>query len=925
MRTTVKHFRMLVAAMAMGAVVAACTDDDKYSINEARLDGNTTVLGQMEAYSYATPFNLVTDADAEWTATIEWDEEAFNQPAYVYPKKGIGPATLKVVMLDNPTQSPRQATLKITFPKDESKNIAQTITQKRGSDTNDSEEIAFGNKARGIGYGYNIFNGYAGSECMITPILAVDEMYDEKELVYDFNTLKVETREESGASVEEMARKLNASMHAGASGWGLSVSVDAKFNSGQKNTASNEFAWMDVNAITCTASFNKPLDDVILERMTDEAYNDINGIPRTVRNKVRLKYPTTDEGFAEMVKNYGTHLVVGGQLGGQLHTQVTANTSKITTAYNASVALEVTYSGPFSSDLSSNTKAQWAHAQSKNQNAFYFAYELRGGSKDDGSFEALNSVLSTMTKARQGAGTTDDLVDDSELNVQIDDNATEYQAAADAWIRSMTPTGTSASEREDALKNVVLVDFQREDNLVPLYELIDRDLTLEEDGVDGEARYQAFKDWYERKLMPDPSIIDKYKPKSQIDIAPTIIDPIVDLTNANTTESLIQDIFLSNGTHVARVCSEFIPLINSSKRVNVIYPVVNGKPRYNLGNFCGDEDSYAYYVSWGQVDDPTTPLITQIKGSRLGGYNVAYLRGNHLTLEPDENFSENQYLRTTSKPYTLIMSDNDEQIEYPLVKINDYIYTRNLYRARAYQNGTPQMSGQVPYDKDHQNAFSVFSRYDDATQNVDWYMVSNYTNSLNRWGGFAPQGWTVPYASQYQKMIDNIAGIATNKPDGTIGASFLKGGVYGLNTKATGLVGVTFSTQYHGSFTSVSLCNKEVLYLGAIADTDREKLDGTGNVYGARGDLDTQFQCQALAVRPSEGSAAMTWFREQAPVLLSKETITDTHFWPESIRNKGTSEDPIQHAHNQFTNGSKYDMPAYKLCYPVIICQRVIK
>lgn len=103
---------------------------------------------------------------------------------------------------------------------------------------------------------------------------------------------------------------------------------------------------MDVNATTCTASFNRPLDDVILERMTDEAYNDINGIPRTVRNKVRLKYPTTDEGFAEMVKNYGTHLVVGGQLGGQLHTQVTANTSKITTAYNASVALEVTYSGP---------------------------------------------------------------------------------------------------------------------------------------------------------------------------------------------------------------------------------------------------------------------------------------------------------------------------------------------------------------------------------------------------------------------------------------------------------------------------------------------------------------------------------------------------------------------------------------------------
>ena len=192
-------------------------------------------------------------------------------------------------------------------------------------------------------------------------------------------------------------------------------------------------------------------------------------------------------------------------------------------------------------------------------------------------------------------------------------------------------------------------------------------------------------------------------------------------------------------------------------------------------------------------------------------------------------------------------------------------------------------------------------------------------------GGFAPQGWTVPYASQYQKIIDNIAGIATNKPDGTIGASFLKGGVYGLNTKATGLVGVIFQTDNHGSFNSVSLCNKNVLYLGAIADADREKLDGMGNVYGALGDLESQLRCDALAVSPSEGSAAMTWFLDQAIVLLDKETITDTHIYPETIRNKGDNADPIAHAMNQFWNGTKYDMPAYKMCFPVIICQRVIK
>ena len=935
MKKVFKHIPMLVASLVMGALFVACADDNKYSIQEARIDINPTVLGQLEAYSYATPFNLVTDADAEWEATVEWDDETIDQPAYVYPKKGKGLALLKIVTLDNNTQSPRQATLKITFPKDESKDIAQTITQKRGADTNGGEEIEDGNKIRGIGYGYNCFKGYAESTCMKTPILRVDEMYDEKKIVYDFSTLQVEQREESGASCEEMARKLNASMHASASGWGFSATVDAKFNAGEKKISSNEYAWMDINVCSCSATLNGPRDDLIFEYMVEDAYKNINGLPTRRLQKEIVKYPATDEGFAKLVMNYGTHLVVGGKLGGQLHTQVTANTSKITTAYNASVALEVTYSGPFSSDVNSNTKAQMAKAQSMNKNAFFFDYKLIGGSKDDGTFNAQNSVLSKMTKARQGAGTTSETVDDSELNVQIDDNAQEYEDAADAWKKSLVPTGSSASERDDALKNVVLIDFTDEEDLVPIYELVDRYLTEDEDGVDGEARYQAFKDWFERKLMADPSIINMYKPKSEINTPPTIIDPIIDLTKADTKESLIWDVYLSNGVPVARICSEFIPLINPTKRVNVIYPYVGDenakKVRYNLGIFCGDDVTYPYYVSWGQVDDPSTPLVTQIKDTHLGGYNVAYLRGNHLTIFPDENFSDEDYLTTTAEPYKLLAQDNGKELIFPVVKINDYIYTRDLFRARTYQNGADQMSGKVPYGKNNQNAFSVFSRYKDETKNVDWYMVSNYTNSLHRWGGFAPQGWTVPYNAQYQKMIQNLVDIPGKKPDGTIGASFLENGVYGLNTHATGFVGVGFNTDDDGKFDKCVLCNEDILYLGAISDDDKEKLDGTTNVYGNRDDLQTLFRCDALAVEPSTGNAAMTWFLDQTIVYKSGHQITSSEFWPEKIRNKGdwgtyrnSTKNVIEHAVYVYKNSSS-DNAGYKMCFPIIICQKAVK
>lgn len=936
MKKTFKHIRTLMAAMAMGVLLAACADDDHYSIREARIDIDQTVLGQLEAYGYATPFNLVTDADAEWEATMEWDAKKNAQPAYVYPKTGTGPALLKIATFDNPTQSPRQAVLKITFPKDPSKNIVQTITQKRGADSNGSKDISYGNKTRGIGYGYNCFDGYAETACITVPILKVDQMYDDKKLLYDFSTLRVEQREESGASVDELASKLNGTMHAAASNWGLSASVDAKFSGGQKSTASNEFAWMDINATTCTASFNGPQSILIFDYMTDEAYADMNGLERWSEKKQKdiVYYPATDEGFAQLVMDYGTHLVVSGKLGGQLHTQITANTSKITTAYNVSAALEATYGGPYSIDANGKAKTQWAHAQSRNHSAFYFAYELRGGSLDDGAVTALSSVLDKMTKARQGAGTENDEVSDAELNVKIDDTSAEYQTAADAWLRSLSPKGGSADDLENALKCVVLVEFRDDSDLVPIYELVDQTLTEDEDGVDGKARYQAFKLWYETKLMTDPSIIERYKPKSGILIPPTIVNPMIDLSEADSKTSLIQDVYIDtdNGQHVARICSEFIPLINPTKRVSVIYPVVNGKTRYNLGIYCGDEVTYPYYVSWGQVEDPSTPFITPIKDTRLGGYDVAYLRGNHLTLFPDENFSNDDYLKTKTEPFKLILKDNNEDIVYPLVKINDYLYTRNLYRGRTYQNGTQQMSDKLPQGaKGVINAFSPFYRNTDPSKNIDWYLVSNYSLNLHAWGGFAPQGWTMPYYAQYKKMIDNLADIPGKKPDGTIGASFLSGGIYGLNTQATGCVIVGYPSKDKDKPERVALVNKNMLYLGALSDADRAKLEGSDNTYNMWDQLTTALNCDALAVEPATGNAAMTYYKKQAPTCLDYTQFNGEGYWPENLRNKGEWKnykdhgDPINYIKYQYESRDKYGWPSNYLCYPVIICQKAVR
>lgn len=921
MKKAFKHLPALLATLALSATLTACHDDDDYSINEARLDGNTAVLSQLEAWSYTTDFNLVTDQDAEWTAKVEWDADETSQPAYVYPKKGKGPTTLHIVTLDNTSGKNRTATLKITFPKDESKNISQTITQTHVIDNGDNNEEydavqEAGAKARGVGYGYNAFAGYCDVRTATLPILEVDRMLTEKRITYDYSTVDISQVEESGASAEELGRKLNASLHLEGQAWGASATVDASFDIAHKQNESNEFAWMDINVETCSASLNDGLENILVEYMTDGAWADINGDSVDTRRGKRINYPSTEDGFRRLVRDYGTHLVVGGVLGGRLHTQVTCNTTNMTTAFDAKASLEVTYGGTFLSDLDAKVKAQMSKAQASNHTAFYYKASIRGGGQADGTKNALQQVLDKMSKARQGLVSTASYSYDDNMEVSIPDYSEAYEDAAKEWKESLMFNGNSESEMKEWLDRLALIRLDGKSDLQPLYELVDKQEKPE--------RYEAFKKWYEEKLMKDPTILYD-RPKSLINTPPTIIgeDVLGTMEDASTSQSLIRDIYLSDGNHVARVCSEFIPALNPSKRINVIYPMVNGTPRYNLGIYLGGDASYPHYVSWGQYDDPTTPIITPINNTEVGGYKQVYLRGNHLTVFPDENIEENKYLTTTSKQYMLEMSS----YKYPLVKINNYIYTRDLFDARTYQNGTPQMSGKLFKDGGDIHAFSPYFHSSSPlseVSDINWYLVNNYTYNLHAWGGFAPNGWTVPYASQYKKMIQNLTDIPGNKPDGTIGASFLSGGVYGFDIGATGCIIVGYDTWHSTSADKVAILNSKMLYLGALNDEDKDDLDGKTTVYTKIGDLKTGGTCDALTVEVSTGNAAMIYYNEQAPTLLDCTQFNGDNYFPENLRGKGEWNNYANRG-NPIEYIKSLTYPSCFVCYPIIICQKAFK
>lgn len=921
MRKTFKHLPALLATLALSATLAACSDKDSYSINEARLDGNTAVLSQLEAWSYTTDFNLVTDKDAEWTATIEWDVRESKQPAYVYPKSGTGPATLHIVTLDNTSGKNRTATLKITFPKDESKNIAQTITQKHVIDNggNNEEYDAFqeaGARARGIGYGYNAFRGYCDARTTTVPIFEVDRMLTDKKFTYGYSEINISQVEESGASAEELGRKLNASLHLEGQAWGASATVDASFDIAHKQNESNEFAWMDINVETCNASLNEPLSRVYFDYMVESAKEDINGIKIHTPYGDYVNYPSTEEGFADLVRDYGTHVVVGGILGGRLHTQVTCNTTNMTTAFDAKASLEVTYGGTFLSDLDAKVKAQMSKAQASNHTAFYYKASVRGGGQADGTKTALQEVLDLMSKSRQGLVSTASYSYDDNMEVSIPDYSGKYETAANDWKNSLMLNGNSESEMKEWLDHLVLLDFHDKEELVPLYELVNKRLFPD--------RYEAFKAWYENVLLNDPTVIGASQPKTHINTPPTIIgeELLKSMDKVEWNQSLIRDIYLSDGNHVARVCSEFIPALNPSKRVNVIYPMVNGTPRYNLGIYLGGPASYPHYVSWGRYDDPSTPIITPISNTEVGGYKQVYLRGNHLTVFPDPNIEEKNYLKTTSKEYKLQLNDNGEPIIYPLVKINNYIYTREKYGARTYQNGAPQMSDKLYKNGGTINAFSPFRR--SGGGDTDWYLVNNYTYNMHAWGGFAPSGWTVPYASQYKKMLQNLIDIPGNKPDGTIGESFLKNGVYGFELLETGCVVVGYDSWNSTTPDRVAHVNKKFAYLGALNDDDKESLDGKSTIYTKMGELKTGKTCDALSIDTSTGNATMIYFNEQAPVFLDGSQYGGPSYYPENLHKKGEWNNYANRG-NPIEYVKSVDTPSCFVCYPIIICQKAFK
>jgi hypothetical protein len=242
-------------------------------------------------------------------------------------------------------------------------------------------------------------------------------------------------------------------------------------------------------------------------------------------NGVNENFATTPEGLKNLIYHYGTHVVLEARLGGRIRHSMEINVSEIESEYDLEAFASAAYDGIFV-QASADAEDKFKESYKNNQ-----------------------SKISTEVKVIGGSGITWNNL----FNEFTEENV-------DAWRKSVINSDS-----------VGLVAFAGNGSLLPLYELVDTNKFP--------GRKEALRDYIEGEAMAKDFEAYQYQCGTYTKF---------DIPTFDKKGTLVKDIKLG-GEHVGQICEEYIPQINKDSRVIVVYPVINGIMRMNMGFFIGDE------------------------------------------------------------------------------------------------------------------------------------------------------------------------------------------------------------------------------------------------------------------------------------------------------------------------------------------------
>ena len=675
---------LMALAIAVVTLAACSSSDDAKYVADVSVPA--TVPTTQEGY-------LLLEAGAhEFTFDIktegQWAVKSQNRFLHVKNGSGTGNATVTVRVENNTFEDRKLGALDITFPGHESENKTITVEQKYLGDYggNAANIIELNNKIYGVGFSYDIKGEWASPNSVKVEIFNTDSLIKSGILATGVPQMELSDYTITGSTISEVSNKLCIKASVEGSYGAFQAEANASFDMETSESSTYEYASTYFDIQLYRASLSKSPQSLIFDYMTDDAYNAINGLPVKTKRGMRNLYGNTREGFKKLIDDFGTHVIVEAGLGGRLRRSMQVNTSEITSSYDVKAFAKAGYDGVCKAEAS--VDEHFKQSYKENAKAIKTSMSVLGGDKD----LALDLV-------------------------------------ADGGFTSKNYTAWRKSVQDTAM---TIVNFSSK-SLVPLYELVDR----EAEG--GEDRYTALKSY-----MTDGSVAADF---STYKCGTVTEFEVPSFEGAKYNETLIKDIYLG-GQWVGQVCNEYIPNINRDKRVTVVYPVVNNKPRYNMGFFLGDNKGHKpARVSW----DGTNVAVEAYEELDYGAATKVYLRGASV-------------LPRLPEGTTALKADDprDEYLEmidwkYPLVKIFNNVWMRENWHS-GNTSGQPLRE----YDIDvNGEKFTVKSQ--------------EFSDENDIYANF-PASWRVPTKDDAQSIIDKLSNNGFAQPI----TALLYGGVTGF-------------------------------------------------------------------------------------------------------------------------------------------------
>ena len=714
MKKQIKSNRWLAALLMLGAVMfTGCVDKDNPIVetqNVVAFADDALTDGVLLVDPYAGKVTFDIKAAGEWR--IEEDVRFF----YLSPSSGTGPATVTLTVQDNTSDDRKDGQFTVVFPGHEAQNQTITVEQKwMGEMPVNATEISTSNQVYAVGYSYDATGEYASPSSVKVQIFDTDKMIQKK--VLSLGPTKLDKTESivTGSSIAEISNNLAVKAEVSGGFGKFQAEASGAFNMANQTNTNYEYAIsyidMAVHEANIQAEDFATLKD---DYMTDDAWNNINGVTVEKRGVKKVRYPSTREGFKALIDSYGTHVIMRARLGGRVRCAIAVDISKVTSSYDIAAFAKASYGNVF----------------------------VNGSlSVDEKYKESYEDNLTSITRTLSVLGGDENMAKSIAMGTGYN------QQNCEAWVNSVT---------ED---NMALVGFPSSSDkdkygaLVPLYELVEKNATLENGGFDGKARYEALKAYMEGDAIAqdfstyDCGTVTSFK-------VPTF---------SSDDESLIKDITI-DGQWVGQVCNEFIPNITREARVTVVYPVINNQPRYNMGFFLGNRSHKPARVSW----NGTNVAIEEYTNLDLGAVETLYLRG--ASISPTVYDGTVAIEGEVKDEYLTALNYETPTKDYALVKIFDHIWMREDYAGVKTYSGVSLDSYRDHYPDYHywRDTKKVF--YDNG---ITIYQQDQGIHTP----GFAPPGWELPSWAHFNSIRDKLVSNGINM----VGNAFIGDGVLGLN------------------------------------------------------------------------------------------------------------------------------------------------